>query len=105
MEDADIPSELIDKVDECKNMIMEAVAETDEVLLDKYFNEGKLSDEEIYNGLIKGSANGEITPVMCGSAINGIGINTLLEDIVECFPSPENVAAIKATEYKGRKRN
>jgi elongation factor G len=103
MEDADIPSELIDKVDECKNMIMEAVAETDEILLDKYFAEGKLSDEEIYNGLIKGSAKGEIAPVMCGSALNGIGMNTLLEDIIECFPSPENVAAIKANNIKEKK--
>ena len=50
-------------------MIMEAVAETDEVLLDKYFNEGTLSDEEIYNGLINGCASGEIAPVMCGSAL------------------------------------
>ena len=50
MEDSDIPEELIDKVDECKQMVMEAVAETDEALLDKYFNEG-LSEEEIYHGL------------------------------------------------------
>ena len=103
MEDADIPSELIEKVDECKNMIMEAVAETDEILLEKYFAEGKLSDEEIYKGLINGSSNGEITPVMCGSAHNGIGINTLLEDIIECFPSPENVGAIKADSIKEKK--
>ena len=58
MEEADIPEELIEKVDDCKNMITEAVAETDEVLLDKYFNEGTLSDEEIYNGLIKGCSKG-----------------------------------------------
>ena len=46
-----------------RQMIMEAVAETDEELLDKYFNEGELSDEEIYKGLIKGCAAGEIAPV------------------------------------------
>lgn len=103
MEDADIPSELLDKVDECKNMIMEAVAETDEVLLDKFFSEGTLSDEEIYNGLISGSAKGEIAPVMCGSAIKVIGMNTLLEDIVECFPSPENMPAVKAKDIKNNK--
>ena len=53
MEVIDIPEELIDKVNECKQMIMEAVAETDEELLDKYLNEGELSDEEIYQGLLK----------------------------------------------------
>lgn len=100
MEEAEVPAELSDKIDECKNMIMEAVAETDEVLLDKYFSEGELSDEEIYQGLINGSSKGEIAPVMCGSALNGIGIETLVEDIVECFPSPENVEAVKAKDIK-----
>ena len=69
MEDSDIPEELIDKADECKQMVMEAVAETDEALLDKYFNEGSLSEEEIYHGLIKGASKGEIAPIMCGSAL------------------------------------
>ncbi|NMM63466.1 elongation factor G [Clostridium sp. P21] len=100
MIESEIPEELIDKVDECKNMIIEAVAETDEVLLDKYFNEGTLSDEEIYNGLINGCAKGDIAPVMCGSALNGIGTETLLEDVVECFPSPENAEPIAAVNLK-----
>ena len=95
MEPGDVPPDLLDKVDECKNMIMEAVAETDEKLLDKYFSEGQLSDEEIYTGLIKGSINGDIAPVMCGSALHGIGVETLLEDIVECFPSPLDVEGKK----------
>ncbi|MFL0248613.1 elongation factor G [Candidatus Clostridium stratigraminis] len=103
MEEAEIPTELIDKVDECKNMIMEAVAETDEVLLDKYFSDGLLSDEEIYKGLISGSAKGEISPVMCGSALTGIGINTLMEDVLECFPSPENMDFKKARDIKNNK--
>ncbi|MCT8976544.1 elongation factor G [Clostridium sp. CX1] len=101
MKEADIPEELIDKVDECKNMIIEAVAETDEALLDKYFSDGTLTDEEIYNGLINGCARGEITPVMCGSALNGVGIETLLEDIIECFPSPEDSELLKAKDLKG----
>ncbi|WP_461207493.1 elongation factor G [Clostridium sp. DL1XJH146] len=96
MVEGKIPDELLDKVEECKTMIMEAVAETDETLLDKYFEEGKLSDEEIYHGLISGSTSGEIAPVTCGSAIKGIGIMTLLEDIVECFPSPKDSNEIKA---------
>lgn len=103
MEEADVPPELMDKVNECKNMIMEAVAETDEILLEKYFSEGELSDDEIYNGLISGSSKGEIAPVMCGSALTGIGINTLVEDIVECFPSPENMDSLKAKDVKNNK--
>lgn len=100
MDEMPVPPELIDKVAECKNMIMEAVAETDEVLLEKYFSEGELSDEEIYKGLISGAAKAEIAPVMCGSAFMGIGMDTLLEDIVECFPSPENAENVKAKDLK-----
>lgn len=88
MDESDIPIDLISKVEECKQMLMEAVAETDEELLDKYFTDGELSDEDIYKGLIKGISKGEIFPIMCGSATTGIGIETLIEDIVECFPSP-----------------
>ena len=100
MIEADVPDNLVEKVDECKNMIMEAVAETDEDLLDKFFSEGTLSDEEIYHGLINGCAKGDIAPVMCGSALEMIGIKTLLEDIVECFPSPENLTPVIAKNAK-----
>ncbi len=96
MEEGEIPEDLIDKIDECKSMIIEAVAETDEVLLDKYFNDEELTDLEIYEGLINGCTSGEIAPVMCGSATKAIGINTLLEDIVECFPSPKYAISQKS---------
>jgi elongation factor G len=102
MEDAEIPVGLLEKVDECKKMIIEAVAETDEVLLDKYFSEGTLSDEEIYNGLINGCTSGDIAPVMCGSALMEIGMETLLEDIEECFPSPDKIRPHKAIDVKTR---
>lgn len=96
MEIGEVPKNLIEKIDECKRMIIEAVAETDEVLLDKYFNDEELTDLEIYEGLINGCTSGEIAPVMCGSATKAIGINTLLEDIVECFPSPKYAISQKA---------
>ena len=79
---------------------MEAVAETNEELLDKYFSEGELSDEEIYNGLIEGSASGDIAPVMCGSASKVIGMRCFLEDVVECFPSPKYAIPQKALDVK-----
>ncbi len=69
-------------------MIVEAVAETDEKLLEKYFDEGTLSEKDIYEGLMAGTVKGEIVPVMCGSAIKAIGIETFLEDVVQWFPSP-----------------
>ena len=98
MKEEDVPEELTSKVADCKNMIMEAVAETDEVLLEKFFSDGELSDDEIYHGLIKGCAEGEIAPVMCGSSLTGAGIATLLEDIVECFPSPDMLHGVNALD-------
>lgn len=96
MEVGEVPADLVDKIEECKRMITEAVAETDEVLLEKYFSEGELSDLELYEGLINGCASGDIAPVMCGSSTKVIGMNTMLEDIVECFPSPKYALAQKA---------
>ena len=96
VETISIPDELVDKVEECKQMIMEAVAETDEELLDKYLNDGELSDEDIYNGLIRGCAQGEIAPVLCGSASKVIGIKSMINNIIQCFPSPEHALPQKA---------
>eukprot|EP00831_Metopus_contortus_P033901 TRINITY_DN2710_c0_g1_i1.p1 TRINITY_DN2710_c0_g1~~TRINITY_DN2710_c0_g1_i1.p1 ORF type:complete len:785 (+),score=126.94 TRINITY_DN2710_c0_g1_i1:280-2634(+) len=98
IENIEIPEELREKVNQCKIMIMEAVAEIDEVLLEKYFSEGTLSDEEIYSGLINGCASGEIAPVMCGSALKVIGIDSLIEDITKCFPSPQYAIPQKALD-------
>ena len=100
VQEMDAPEELLEKINECKRMIMEAVAETSEELLDKYFSEGELSDEEIYNGLIEGCASGEIAPVMCGSASKVIGMRCFLEDVVECFPSPKYSIAQKAIDVQ-----
>ncbi|WP_061995562.1 elongation factor G [Clostridium sp. ATCC 25772] len=100
MEETEIPEDIKDKIDECREMVMEAVAEMDEVLLDKYFNEGELSEEEIYDGLVKGASDGEIAPIMCGSSTTGVGVHTLLEDIIECFPSPVDTTLYKAKNLK-----
>ncbi|WP_302633594.1 elongation factor G [uncultured Clostridium sp.] len=94
----DIPADLIDKVNECRQMIMETVAETDEELLEKYLENGKLSDEDIYSGFIKGCSDGEIAPVLCGSATKVVGIKSMLENIIGCFPSPRYSRAHKALD-------
>ncbi|CUP25493.1 elongation factor G [Clostridium disporicum] len=95
-ENIDIPEDLVDKVDECKQMLMESIAETDEELLDKYLNDGELSDEDLYSGLVKGCAQGDIAPVLCGSATKLVGIKSFIDNIVNCFPSPEYSLSQKA---------
>ena len=85
----DIPAELGDKVAELREKLMEAVAETDEALMEKYFEAGELTEEEINNGLSKAFEEGNIFPVFFGAANKGIGVDCLLESIVEFFPTPE----------------
>ncbi|TDT51240.1 elongation factor G [Fonticella tunisiensis] len=88
MIDTELAAELIPIVDEYRNNLMEAVAETDEELLEKYLGEGDLSEEDIIVGLRKGIASCEISPVFCGSALGNIGIHTFLDSVVNYLPSP-----------------
>ncbi len=96
MKEAPIPEELAGKVEELKEMVVESVAQTNEELLEKYFNDEVITDKEIYDALIQGCVDGEIAPVMCGSATKSIGMSTLLEDIIEWFPTPEYAIPQKA---------
>lgn len=104
MEEKEVPKELKDIIEKYRNMIIEAVAENDEKLLDKYISEGTLSEAEIYKGLIEGCSRCDIAPVMCGSALKGIGIETLLEDIEYCFPKPCDRKAIEAMDINNNKQ-
>ena len=99
----DAPLELQDKIEEYNQIIMEAVAETSEELLEKYFEEGTLSFDEIYDGLIRGCVSGDIAPVMCGSASKVIGMDAFIEDVIKCFPSPRFALKQKAINIKNDK--
>ncbi|MPQ43273.1 elongation factor G [Clostridium tarantellae] len=103
VEKIEVPDNIRNKIEECRQMLMESVAETDELLLEKYFSEGELSNEEIYEGLVKGCASGDIVPVMCGSSTEVIGMDTLLDDIIMCFPSPELALEQKAINLETNK--
>lgn len=88
MMDTELASDVMPIIEEYRNMLMESVAETDEELLDKYLSEGELSEEDIIRGLRKGILSCDIAPVFCGSALSNIGVHTLLDNIVNYFPSP-----------------
>jgi elongation factor G len=98
--EGDVPADLEDAVNDFRSSITEVVAENDESLLDKYFSEGELSDEELVSGLRNGIAKGDIVPVFCGSALANKGIQTLLEAIVDYMPSPADVKALEGINPK-----
>ena len=89
--DAEIWDEKKPKIDELRTMIMESVAEESEELLDKYLMGEELTDEEIKEGLQSGVSNGSLMPVVVGSAIKNIGVNTLLKMIVNYLPNEKNL--------------
>ncbi|HOB71605.1 MAG TPA: GTP-binding protein, partial [bacterium] len=87
--ESEIPAEFADKAAQLKEKLMEAVAESEESLMEKYFSEGTLSDAEITAGLAKAFANGSVFPVFFGAANKGVGVDCLLDAVVDFFPSPE----------------
>ena len=87
----DIPADIKDKVDALRLELIEKVAEQDEALMDKYFGEGDLSVEEIKKGLRMGVCNNSLYPVVCGSALQNIGVQMVIDAAVELLPSPLDV--------------
>ena len=93
-----VPADIAEELPTLKEMLMEAAAETDEELMEKFFGEGELSDEEIVTGIRNGLCAGDTIPVMGGSATQNIGIINLLNEIVALMPSPLDRKPVKATE-------
>lgn len=89
--DDDIPDYMMDKVEPVRNMIIESVAETDEALMDRYFNGDEFTVDEIKKALRKATDSNEVVPVLCGTALHNKGVGVLLESINSYFPSPDDV--------------
>src|ERR1700682_2606968 len=87
--EAAIPDELKQRVDEYRGQLIEAAAESDDSLLEKYLDAGTLSEEEIQRGLREGILEGKVAPVVCCSATKLLGVRTLLSTIAELMPPPE----------------
>lgn len=90
-----IPEEMKDLAAEYRAKLVEAVAEVDETLMEKYFAEEDLSEADLILGLRKGTISGQIVPMLCGSAFKNKGIQMLLDAVVDYLPSPIDIPAIK----------
>ncbi len=95
----DIPADLQEKAEEYREKMMEAVAETSEDLMEKYFEEGELSTDEIKAGLKAATLDMEIIPMLCGTAFKNKGVQPLLDAVVDYMPAPTEVADIRG-EYE-----
>ena len=95
MEIREIPADMKDLADEYRTKLVEAVAETDDALLEKYFNGEDFTVEEMKRGIRKGTISLSLTPVMCGSSYKNKGIQPLLDAVVDYFPSPLDIPPVK----------
>ncbi len=94
-QEEEIPEEYRAEVEENRERLLEAVAETSEELLDRYLSEGRLDEEQILRGLRAGTLSGSLVPVMCGSAFRNKGVQPLLDAVVDYLPSPLDVPPIE----------
>ena len=95
----DVPEDLADEAEEARERIIEAAAESDEELADKYLEGEELTQEEILAGIKVGMSEGTFIPVVATSALNGLGVDELLDAIVGLLPSPGDCPA--RTAQKG----
>ena len=91
----EIPEDMMELAQEYRAKLVEAVAETDEELLEKYLAEESLSEEEVRNGLRKATLTREIVPMLCGSAFKNKGVQLLLNAVVDYLPAPTEVPPIE----------
>jgi elongation factor G len=91
----EIPADLVGLAKEWREKMVEAAAEASEELMNKYLEEGDLTEEEITLGLRTRTIAGEIQPMLCGTAFKNKGVQRMLDAVIELMPSPLDVKAIK----------
>jgi len=97
-EEVEIPADIIDEAREYRGQLLEAVAEFDDNLLEKYFeDENSLTEREILNALREATISGKVVPMMCGSAFKNKGVQAMLDMVMEILPSPMDTEAIIGT--------
>ncbi len=93
--EADIPEEYIIKAKEYREKLLEAIADVDENIMEKYLSGKEMSVNEIKNALRKGTVDMKFTPVLCGSAFKNKGVQLLLDAIVDYLPSPLDIPPVR----------
>ncbi|QDI04455.1 MULTISPECIES: elongation factor G [Xanthomonas translucens group] len=94
----EIPANLADKAVEARAFMVEAAAEANEELMDKYLNEGELSEEEIVSGLRERTLKVEVVPVYCGTAFKNKGVQAMLDGVIQLLPSPSDRPPVKGID-------
>lgn len=99
----EIPSAMLSQCEEHRELLVESSAESSEELMDRYLEEGALSDLDIKKGLRTATLAGDVVPVLCGSAFKNKGVQSLLDAVIDYLPSPLDVPAIVGLSSDGKK--
>jgi elongation factor G len=99
--EGEIPGEWVDEAEARREQLVESAAECDDALIEKYLEDGELSDDDVLKGLAAGVRGRTIVPVLCGSAATEAGVDLLLREIRELLPSPATRGGWAATEISG----
>jgi elongation factor G len=94
----DIPAELVDQANEWREKLVETAAEASEELMNKYLEEGELSEAEIKAALRQRTIASEIVPMMCGTAFKNKGVQAMLDAVIEYLPSPVDIPPVSGTD-------
>jgi elongation factor G len=97
----DIPAELLDTCKEWREKMVEAAAEADEDVMNKYLESGELTNAEIIKSLRKRTIANEIVPMLCGSAFKNKGVQAMLDAVVQYLPSPADIPPVKGNKENG----
>ena len=97
----EIPEDIKDKVEEYRTIMIEAVAEFDDELMEKYLEGEEISEEMIKKAIRTGVLKAEFFPFMCGTALGNKGVKLLLDAVIDYLPSPMDIPAVKGTNSKG----
>jgi elongation factor G len=97
----DIPADMKDMADQWREALLEAAAEANEEVMDKYLNDGSLTEEEIMKSIRQRTLAGEIVPTFCGSAFKNKGVQAVLDAVIDYMPAPTEVKAIEGTLEDG----
>jgi elongation factor G len=100
-EKTEVPADAKDAVEEWRGKLIEAVAESDESLMEKFFEQGTLSDEDLLAGLRRAIAQRQVLPITVSAALHGIGTSTLLDAIHDYVPSPADRRVFPAKNLGG----
>jgi elongation factor G len=101
IDEVDIPEDLTDLANEWRSNLLESVADSDDVLMEKYLEGEELTESEVREGLRKGTLSGKIVPMTCGSAFKNKGVQLLLDAVIDYLPAPSDVKPVSGLLANG----